>query len=668
MSSQQLNRSALAPVVVAGTSIALALATVLGAVATSESLDQFIADHTLAQGLESLVFGLAGALIMREARGNRIGVLLAAAGLVGLLGSLAAVASQALAQAQATGLGPSLLGVLAGLWTPPILLLMMIPLIYPDGRPRSRVWAVLLRISAAAAVISVLVLATSPMLFTGAPAGLVNPIQVPLPESLAIVLFVISSLLVLLIGLGGLVGQFVHLRHAAPEARTRLVWLISGFTIMLVGIFVPSLVIGTVLQCLASAALVAGIVRYQLFDIESVVSRGIVYGVLLGAALLAALGTAYLLGAGTAIRVAPALAAAATALVLAGAFASIRRTVDRFLFGQRNDPIGALAQLGERLAATPAPQDVLPMIVATLRESLRLPYAAITLEGDEGPAASDGTPTDRIVLMPLEYGNRRIGQLTLGLRRGEGTLSSADLRLVSTFVTQAGAAAQATATMRELRTSRERIVGAREEERRSLRRELHDGLGPLLAGSQLGLESLSRRVEPADAGLVADLLEYSRTGLAEVRRISRDLRPAALDELGLPDALAQVAEVTTRMSDGRPTVDLRTTGDLTHLPAAVEVAVYRIISEALSNVTRHADANACTVEVHAGADLRLRVADDGIGIAPERSGVGLRSMRQRAEELGGSEVTTFRAGVGTTVDAVLPLTVLATTEAEMGWL
>jgi len=663
MTSSERNGSALAPVLVAGASVALALSIVVLAAATSISLSQLVDDHAVAQGIGALFFALAGAMVLRDAKGNWIGILLAAAGLIGLVGTLAGVICEALAPA--VGVGPSLLALASGMWTPTFLLLLMIPLIYPDGRPRSRVWVVMLAISIPAAVVSVLGLATSPFVMQGMRAGLTNPLEIPLPEMLATGLVVVGGLLVFLIGVVGLVGQFVHLRHAAPEERARLTWLITGFAVLIIGVFFPTPILSTVLQCLGVAALVVGIVRYQLFDIESVLSRGIVYAVVLGAALLAALGTAWLLGAGTTVGIAPAVAAAATALALAGAFHSIKRSVDRLLFGRRHDPVGALAQLGERLAATPAPEDVLPMIVQTLRESLRLPYAAITLDGDEEPAASDGTQTERSVPVPLEYGHRRIGWLTLGLRRGDTALSASDLRLVATFATQASAAAHATATMRELRRSREEIVAAREEERRSLRRELHDGVGPILAGTQLGLESLSRRVGPADEGLVADLLEQSGTCLAEVRRISRDLRPAALDELGLGNALTQLAEVTTRMAGGHPTVDLRMTGDLTNLPAAVEVAAYRIVSEALSNVTQHAKASTCTVEVYLGDDLILRITDDGTGFAPDHSGMGLRTMRQRAEELGGSAITTFRVGIGTTVEAVLPVAALALPASDL---
>lgn len=210
---------------------------------------------------------------------------------------------------------------------------------------------------------------------------------------------------------------------------------------------------------------------------------------------------------------------------------------------------------------------------------------------------------------------------------------------------------------RELKRSRERIVVAREEERRRLRRNLHDGVGPALAGISLGLETAERaavRGDTALPGLVTRLRSETDLCTHEVRQIVADLRPAALDAIGLSEALRQHAELlSSRSTNGfHVSVEGRSPPDL---PAAVEVAAYRIALEALTNTVRHAAAHHSTVTVSERGGLRMLVSDDGTGLPASPPGVGLTSMRERAEELGGVCVVTFTEGVGTTVEAVLPL-------------
>ena len=242
--------------------------------------------------------------------------------------------------------------------------------------------------------------------------------------------------------------------------------------------------------------------------------------------------------------------------------------------------------------------------------------------------------------------------------RQNHSLPNRDARLVQTLAAQAGSVAHSAQSARELRRSREQLVVVREEERRALRRELHDGLGPTLAGMSLGLQSLARgATDDEQARLAADLLAQSRRGLEEVRRMARDLRPAALDELGLAESLRQHAQTVRRMSGGALDVEVILASELPELPAAVEVAAYRISQEALSNTTRHADATRCVIDLSVNGSLVVSIADDGSGVAPLVSGTGLRSMRERADELGGVCTVTFRPGIGTEVLAQLPLAV-----------
>jgi signal transduction histidine kinase len=236
--------------------------------------------------------------------------------------------------------------------------------------------------------------------------------------------------------------------------------------------------------------------------------------------------------------------------------------------------------------------------------------------------------------------------------RGE-RLRAEDITLLTDVARRAGALVQAATLITDLQESRERLVSAREEERRRLRRDLHDGVGPELAGMALQLESLAHRsqTDPELADRARRLRDRMRSTVTEVRRLVDDLRPPALDELGLSGALREHFTVY----DGVDVV-VEQGAPLSHLPAATEVAAYRIASEAVANAVRHGRATSCRVCVAPGDDgLLVEVRDDGCGISADaRPGVGLSSMRERATEIGGRfELTT--GSEGTTVRAVLPL-------------
>jgi len=197
---------------------------------------------------------------------------------------------------------------------------------------------------------------------------------------------------------------------------------------------------------------------------------------------------------------------------------------------------------------------------------------------------------------------------------------------------------EAGSLIHELQLSRERLVAAREEERRRLRHDLHDGVGPELAGMALQLDSLSTRLrgDPELAARAERLRDQMRRTVAEVRRAVDDLRPPALDQLGLAGALR---EQLSAYGSGELQV-----GELPPLPAAVEVGAYRIAGEAVANALRHSGAHRCVVRVEVEEGwLVVEVVDDGRGLAPDAlPGVGLTSMRERAAEVGGR----FEVGLG----------------------
>ena len=642
-----------APAIVAGVTVVLALATVVLAVTHSKTFADVLSGYTLAALIWTLAFGLIGALVLRDAPGNRLGPLFAAMGWwIGFGNVSGLVASQLAAGSTAQGWA----ALANSLWTPVICGFLILPLIYPDGRAMSPRWVLLLRVSVASTATSFVLLAISPDALGDSWPDAHNPLALPVVGDAAMTVSVILVITVVGSGIVAMVGQLLRTRQASRTERARVIYLAAALVLMLGAMPVGLLWLNFTLQSLGALCLWIGVLRHRLFDIERVLSRSVVYLLVIGAALVAALLTAALLGSISQVGALPGLVAAVTALVLAGAFSRMARVVERVLFGPRPDPVTALALLGERLAAVPDPDGVLPSVVTTVREALRLPFAAITFVGESAPAAADGQRPERVVAYQLLYGGQSVGSLELGLRGGESELSARDARLVSSLAAQAGAVAHSAQSARELRRSREQIVAAREEERRAMRRDLHDGLGPALAGMALGLESLQRgAVDNEQARLAGDVLAQTRQSLDEVRRMARDLRPAPLDELGLAEALRHHARMARRMSGGQPDVQVIVDGDLPDLPAAVEVAAYRITQEAVANTTRHAGATRCWVELSANGSLMLSVRDDGSGICPDRAGTGLRSMRERADELGGICTVTFAPGVGTTVRAELPL-------------
>jgi signal transduction histidine kinase len=237
------------------------------------------------------------------------------------------------------------------------------------------------------------------------------------------------------------------------------------------------------------------------------------------------------------------------------------------------------------------------------------------------------------------------------------------MQLLSNIARQAGAAVHAVQLTAALQRSREHLVTTREEERRRLRRDLHDGLGPTLAGQTLKLDAALDLVEkdPAAAqSMLLDLKSQTQDTVTRIRRLVYDLRPPALDDLGLAGALqAHIYRMEGATNGLHISIDVPD-GGLPPLAAAVEVAAYRIAQEGLTNIVRHAQAKECQLRLSLlEGDTRalyLEIIDDGIGLPRKhRPGVGMNSMRERAAELGGYCVIEPGSGGGTRVLACLPL-------------
>jgi signal transduction histidine kinase len=304
--------------------------------------------------------------------------------------------------------------------------------------------------------------------------------------------------------------------------------------------------------------------------------------------------------------------------------------------------------------------------VETVKESLKLPYTAITLKQDDSfaVAAASGTPIDEPLRLPLVYQNEMVGQLLLGPRAPGESFSSADRRLLDDLAREAGVAVHAvrlTTNLQrmtaDLQRSRERLVNTREEERRRLRRDLHDGLGPTLASLVQLLDTarmlVSRDQEAADA-LLIDVKDQIKMAITDIRRLVYALRPPVLDELGLVSAIGEHIGRYNQPNGLRVLIDAP--DPLPALPAAVEVAAYHISLEALTNVARHANAQTCRIRFSLENGLIIEITDDGDGLPVDRhAGVGLTSMRERAAELGGEFRIEPAKTHGTRVWARLPL-------------
>jgi signal transduction histidine kinase len=405
------------------------------------------------------------------------------------------------------------------------------------------------------------------------------------------------------------------------------------------------------------------IVRYHLYDIDLVINRTLVYGSLsacvVGIYVLAvvALGALFQAQGNLAVSLS---ATALVAVLFQPLRSRLQRGVNRLMYGERDDPYAVVSRLGRRLEATIAPDTVLPTLVETIAQALKLPYAAILLKEDEGfrTAAAFGSLRGEPETLPLVYHREEIGRLVLSPRApGEG-FSDADRNLLEDLARQAEVAVHAVRLTADLQSSRERLVATREEERRRLRRDLHDGLGAQLAGLNVQAGTL-RRLIPHDPDaadeVVVELRDELRSAIADIRRLVYDLRPPALDDLGLAEALRRLAE--RYGSEGEQLrVSVEAPEDLPNLPAAVEVAVYRIVQEALTNVARHAQARTSVVRLAVNEDVALEIVDDGVGIPAQRSaGVGLSSMHERASELGGSCIVQALPKGGTQVLVRLPL-------------
>lgn len=534
--------------------------------------------------------------------------------------------------------------------------------LFPDGRwvPRWTRWVVALLIGSvvAASMVS---------------AAIGNPSLVDLSLPVGLIVWPII--------LGAQVYRYRNYSSLAQRQQAK--WLLIGMamfvlnavvavTFLLSGLAASYQWLNFVLCYGAGFAMIVAfgfaVLRYQLFDVDLVINRTLVGGALtlcligLHALIVGGLGALFQARGDTVIAF---VAATTIAMVFHPLRQRLQRAVDRMLYGERSDPYHVIARLGQRLETTFAPSEILPTLVQTVSETLNLPYVALTLgQNATAPvAAAAGIQGSHCTHFPLTYQSVLVGYLLVSPRRGESQLAPRDEHLLTHLAQQAGVAVHGVQvmedlqrTLADLKGAREQLVLAREEERRRLRRDLHDDLAPTLAGLAITAGAIHTLIpsDPSKAALLVREQQLAiREAVSNIRRLVYDLRPPTLDELGL---LAAIRERAAQYSTSELTIRVEAPDVLPPLPAAVEVAVYRIVQEALMNVLKHAQARECSIRLTLTATLVVEVTDDGKGVPNEYfAGVGLRSMRERAVELGGACSIERVATYGTHLTVNLPL-------------
>ncbi|GGO09646.1 hypothetical protein GCM10010116_19460 [Microbispora rosea subsp. aerata] len=552
-----------------------------------------------------------------------------------------------------------------------LMLAILLPLCSPDGRLPSRrwLWVVVLGVVATAAEIALGLLRPDPDPAAYAwPEVIHNPLEVRALVPYQSAAWTILGYTVQTCVVAALVSLVLRLRRADPVTRRQIAWPLTAFAgyvvLYLIGpsVWAPA----TLWTALIPFSILFAALRYRLYGIDTVISRTVV-----AAGLLSVISAVYFVaGAVSSLVVSDyhQVAGLVAALSAGGFFQPLRRllqrAVDRAMYGRVGDP----ALLAERLTQEVRradPADALASVVTVVREGLAVDGVAVEVADGRPRYVESGQvgPTPREV--PLVWHGEPVGRLLVGRPGAKRFAAAHDERVLATLLPYVADVAHAVRMAADLQRSRERILAAREEERRRLRRDLHDGLGQTLGAMAMTINMA--RISLAKSPAAADsLLRDLRVGMdavaGDIRELVYGLRPPALDDLGLAGAVRELAEETLPAgTDGVAEVSVRVDGDLTGLPAAVEVAVYRIVQEALNNVRRHARATRVDVAVArtgGGGELRVTVADDGVGLpARLRTGVGMSSMRERAAELGGSCVVTAPENGGTVVEARFPLTV-----------
>ncbi len=624
------------------------------------------------QSLMGIAVSTSGLLITRRYPRHPIGWMLLLAGftasLTGFSEEFALFANSV--RPEWLQVGTIIAGLFNWWWIPGYALLaIFIPLLFPNGRLLTRRWRIVAWLGAGWMLLSItwIIVYPGPLPNNG---DIENPFGVEALSGMIVGgldprdTIPITGMFLMLAAAGSLLLRYRRAHDLVT--RQQLKWLVyasvlTSFAGMIGNASGPVANVLVLLMALSPAVAIAiAILRYRLYDIDLLINRTLVYGILtalvLGVYALVVAATGALAQARS--PTAALIAVTVAALLFHPLRVRLQRAVNRLLYGERDSPLAVLSQLGQRMESASAPESMLSVLAETVAKALRLPYVAVAL-GDTSPTivAEYGKPTEDVYALPLVYQGQNAGRLLVAPRQPGDTFNEADLALLKTVARQAGATAHSVQLTADLQRSRQRLVAAREEERRRLRRDLHDDLGPRLASMTLTIDAAMRqlRQNPDQAEEILGVLKaQAQTAVQEIRRLVYNLRPPALDDLGLTAALRESA---ARYAQGGVRITVDAPDPLPPLPAAVEVAAFRIAQEAMTNAVRHANARSCRVRIRPEADhLCVTVEDDGRGLPQGlQMGVGLRSMQERVAELGGRLTLENKKEGGAIVRAWLPM-------------
>jgi signal transduction histidine kinase len=639
---------------------ALLLASVVGTILSGLGWAWAVESYTLTNLVIGAGFLGSGSVIGWFRPGNRLGWLLLVCGLGHLTSATAApLVARGLASGWPETVTRLSSSVFLTAWQFGIVgLFPLALLLFPDGRLPSPRWRPVSWLIAAQVVAQIVftLLDDEPVVSGRATTSIA---ATGLQLDVVWTLLNAVNLAVLLLVLLSLVLRY---RRGPEQIRRQLLWLILA--VLGLGVLNSQRWLtgdGPILPLLSfvlvPTAIAIAVVRHQLLDIRLVVSRAVLYLTVSAVVLAGYAGLVTglsLLVPRDAGRWVAALAALAIAFAFAPLRARVQRLVDRAFFGARAEALSAAEHVARRLS----PGADLDEVLDQARRTLRLPFLALVRGGQPMAAAGEEIAGGERAEVVLAEGRSSAAALVVGLRRGERRLHPEDRRVLTLIGTPLALALHSADLADQVQTARAALVEAHAEERLRLHRDLHDGLGPLLTGAAFRADAASNflRQDPEAAErLLGEVRAGVRQAIDDVRRVVYGLRPLELEKQGLVRSLQQRMADPER-GDGTPVqLVVHAPDDLAGLPPAVEVAAFRIVSEAVTNVLRHSTATRCAVRLsrHESA-LCVEVTDDGHGGGPWTPGMGLRSLLLRAEELGG------RAEAGPTpsggrVAAELPL-------------
>ena len=630
---------------------ALGAASVVAGLIAGWGLDQWIATYSLSNLVVGLTLTASGLFIAWFRPHHVVAVLLSVAG----FGHLVSAAVSPIGYLGIDAGWPewvtrTLITVFLAAWTIGLPGLFMLALLYfPDGRLPSRGWRWAAWYIVAATVWGAVSTVVGPFEVVEGVPGSISILALPVlsPTVLDVTGAVVGAA-VLPLALASLVVRFVR---GDGRTRRQIMWLllaVLAIAVINAQRFVtgdgPIVLLLSIV--LVPVAIAIAVVREGLLDIRIVLSRTLVYGSAITVVIALYAGLVALLTfvvPGEADRTVAIVAAVAVALAFNPLRLLAQRAIGRLMFGTRDDPATTAEKVGAGIG-----MGTLDDVLRELRTTLRMTRLAVIVGGDE--IASSGDDPDVPVYHEVPLGVD--SALNVTLRPGETTMHDADRRTLALLTPALGLVLREQRLVADLRIARAQTAEARETERKSLHRDLHDGLGPTLTSAALHVDAGRNLVaaDPARADLVlARARDAVGEALAEVRRVVYGLRPVALDGHGLAGALREQATHEAGL-----TVDL-SVADLPELSPAVELVAYRVAVEAIANANRHSTGGRIDVALteNEGA-LQITVRDDGTPPASYRPGVGIRSLIERCEELGGT-VAVGPDEAGWTVAARLPL-------------